>query len=83
MAGTDRYWIGAPIVSSAVLSLGEGKTLTVTANNQSSKNMYVQSVTLNGARLEEPSVRHGALTANDENELVFVMGPSPAPGGGF
>ena len=83
VAGTDRYWIGAPIVSSAVLDLGNGKTLTVTANNQSSKNMYVQSVMLNGVRLSGPSVLHRELTANAQNELVFAMGPAPAPGGGF
>ena len=82
-AGSDRWWIGAPIVNSAVLDLGNGKTLTVTANNQSAKNIYVQSVTLNGERLGEPSIRHGALTANAKNELVFEMGATPAAGGGF
>jgi len=83
VAGTDRYWIGAPIVDSAVLRLGAGKTLTVTANNQSACNKYVQSVTLNGVPLGEPWILHGALTANAANSLVFEMGPKPAPGGGF
>jgi len=83
VAGTDRWWIGAPIVNSAVLQLGEGKTLAVTARNQSTKNIYVQSVALNGVKLDEPWVRHGALMAHKHNELVFVMGPGPAPGGGF
>jgi len=83
VAGTDRYWIGAPIVGSAVLDLGGGKTLAITANNQSARNMYVQSVTLNGVPLREPWVLHEALTANVQNELMFEMGPQPAPGGGF
>ena len=83
VAGTDRWWIGAPIVSNAVLDLGEGKTLIVTVNNQSPKNMYVQSVMLNGVSLSEPSVLHRELTANVQNELVFAMGPRPAPGGVF
>jgi predicted alpha-1,2-mannosidase len=83
VAGSDRWWIGAPIVDSAVLNLGGGKTLTVTAHNQSAKNIYVQSVTLNGARLTEPWVLHGALTARASNILVFEMGPKPAAGGGY
>ena len=83
VAGSDRWWVGAPIVDSAVLQLGGGKTLAVTANNQSACNPYVQSVALNGVRLTEPWLLHGALTADADNTLVFEMGPKPAPGGGY
>jgi len=83
VAGSDRWWIGAPIVGSAVLQLGDGKTLTITANNQSARNKYVQGVTLNGVKLAEPWILHGELTADAANTLVFEMGPSPAAGGGY
>ena len=83
VAGSDRYWLGAPIVGSAVLDLGGGKTLTVTARNQSAGNLYVQSVTLNGARLTEPGVTHAALTANLANTLEFEMGATAKAGGGY
>ena len=83
VAGSDRWWIGAPIVDSAVLELGGGKTLTVTANNQSARNKYIQSVTLNGVKLGEPSVTHAVLTAKADNALVFEMGTKPAAGGGY
>ena len=82
VAGTARYWLGAPIVENAVLDLG-GKTLTVTARNQSAENQYVQSVTLNGQRLTESSVLHSELCANTQNELIFEMGAKPAAGGGY
>jgi len=77
VAGTDRYWIGSPNVNGAVLDLGVGKTLTVTVNNQSAKNVYVKSVTLNGVKLDEMSVTHAMLTAQNNNALVFEMGPKP------
>jgi len=83
VAGSDRWWIGAPIVNSALLDLGNGKTLSVVANNQSAQNIYVQSVTLGGVKLTEPWVNHALLTANASNTLVFEMGPKPAAGGGY
>ncbi len=81
VAGTDRYWIGSPNLDKAVINMGSGKTLTVTAANQSSKNIYVQSVTLNGIRLTEPSIVHSQIA--NGGTLEFVMGSEPAANGGF
>ena len=81
VAGTDRYWVGSPNVDGAVLQLGDGKTLIVVAENQSAENVYVQSVTLNGIRLESPNLVHAQLA--DGGTLRFVMGSSPAANGGF
>jgi len=81
VAGTDRYWLGSPNLDKAVMNLGGGKTLTVIANNQSPANIYVQSVTLNGVRLDKPSVIHSQIAGG--GTLVFTMGDTPAPGGGF
>jgi len=81
VAGSDRYWIGSPNVDKAEINLGTGKILTVVAENQSAENIYVQSVTLNGVRLTEPSIVHAQIAGG--GTMTFVMGPSPAPGGGF
>jgi predicted alpha-1,2-mannosidase len=81
LAGSDRYWVVAPIVERAELSLPGGVTLAVVAENQSLGHPYVQEVTLNGARLCEPSLRHAAIAGG--GTLHFRMGPKPAPGGGF
>ncbi|MDR3314531.1 MAG: GH92 family glycosyl hydrolase [Oscillospiraceae bacterium] len=72
MAGTDRYWVGAPIVNKATVALGNGKTLTVTAENQSAKNLYVQRVTLNGVEITDSKLTHAQITAG--GTLAFVMG---------
>lgn len=81
VAGTESYWIGAPIIEKAELKLGEGKTLTVIANNQSAENMYVQEVTLNGLKLESPFLLHSQFV--NGATLVFNMGPDPAINGGY
>ncbi len=81
VAGTDRYWIGSPNVDKAEINLGTGKTLTVIAENQSADNIYVQSVTLNGVKLDKPSIVHSQIAGG--GTLTFIMGPSPAVNGGF
>ena len=81
VAGTDRYWIGSPNIDRAEISLGGGKTLIVIAENQSSDNIYVQRAVLNGVRLEAPSLTHSQIA--DGGTLVFTMGSTPAPEGGF
>ncbi len=81
VAGSDRYWIGSPNVDSAKLNLGGGKTLTVIAKNQSADNIYVQSVTLNGMKLNKPSIVHSQIA--NGGTLTFTMGKSPAVNGGF
>lgn len=81
VAGTDEYWIGSPCVDSAVLDLGNGKTLKVKAVDQADENVYIQSVTLNGERLDSARISHEDLV--NGGELLFVMGNTPAENGGF
>lgn len=71
--GTPEYAIGSPCVSSATVELPGGKTLSITANGFSEKNIYVRSVSLNGKSLEKPFLDHSALVKG--GELIFRMGP--------
>ena len=79
--GTARYWLGAPLFDEALLQLGGGKTLKITAENNSKKNIYVQSVTLNGTKQTEASITHDQIA--NGGTLAFVMGPKPAANGGY
>jgi predicted alpha-1,2-mannosidase len=69
--GSNEYVIGRPFVDRAVLHLPNGKTLTVVAENLSSLNGFIKSVTLNGKPLERLFVRHEELMRG--GELHFVM----------
>lgn len=76
IAGTDRYWIGSPCIDDATLTLPDGHTLHVHADNQSAQNVYVSAVTLNGKPLDSPFLTHGQIAAG--GELRFTMSGSPA-----
>lgn len=71
LAGSDKYWIGSPNIDSAEITLSNGNVLKITANNQSDKNVYVSSVTLNGEKLDGCYVTHEQLM--NGGELVFEM----------
>jgi len=69
--GSDEYAIGSPLVKSAQLQLPNGKTLKLTAENQSPVNIYVQDVVLNGRSLKSQLIKHSDLLQG--GELIFKM----------
>ncbi|MCR5151289.1 MAG: GH92 family glycosyl hydrolase [Clostridiales bacterium] len=71
VAGTDRYYIGSPCVDKAVINFENGNKLTITANNNSEKNIYVSSVTLNSEDITNGFITHGDLTGG--GNLTFEM----------
>lgn len=73
VAGTDLYWHGSPNIERAEVNLGNGKTLTVIAKNQSPENIYVQNFTVNGQAVESPSFAHSLIA--EGGTMVFTMGP--------
>ena len=75
---TDAYEIGSPLVDKAVIRIGTpypDATFTIIVKNQSPKNVYVQSATLNGKRLTEPRLHQKDIVAG--GVLAFEMGPQP------
>ncbi|MBT9392674.1 GH92 family glycosyl hydrolase [Hymenobacter sp. NST-14] len=73
---SGQYALGSPALHAATLRLENGKTFRIQVKNQSDKNVYVQSATLNGQRLTQPFLAQQAIV--DGGELVFVMGARPA-----
>ena len=74
-----RFVIGSPLFDKATVNVGAGKTFTVVAKNNSDRNIYVQSVRLNGKTLKNSyiefnDIRHGGT-------LELVMGPKPSKWG--
>lgn len=74
-AGTDQYWLGAPRFPEVRLRLENGKTLRIVAEGYAEDAIYVQSVKLDGQRLESALITHDLLTAG--GELVFRMSKTP------
>jgi predicted alpha-1,2-mannosidase len=73
--GADYYVIGSPALRKAEVHLSNGKTLTVVAENLSEKNIYVQSLTVNGKAWTAPFLPYRQI--KDGGRIAFVMGPVP------
>lgn len=73
---TPDYIIGSPIFDHVRLHLGNGKVFEITAKNNSEKNKYIQSATLNGKPWTKPWFSHADI-ANGAT-LVLTMGPQPS-----
>ena len=73
--GSDYYVIGSPALPKAIMRLSNGKKFTMTAANLSEKNIYVQSVKLNGHDWNSPFLP--ARLVREGGTLAFQMGPEP------
>ncbi|MCQ2139156.1 MAG: GH92 family glycosyl hydrolase [Bacteroidales bacterium] len=67
-----RFWFGSPLFDKAEISVGDGKIFTVIAENNSSDNMYIQRVYLNGHPYTKGYIDYADIMAG--GELRFVMG---------
>jgi predicted alpha-1,2-mannosidase len=77
--GEPRYEIFTPLFDKINLRLdpayAKGKVFTITAQNNSNENIYIQSATLNGKPLDRCWLSHEEITAG--GELGLVLGPKP------
>ena len=69
------YAIGSPLVNAATVHLENGKTLTIEALNNNSDNIYIQSILLNGKKIERNYITHNEVIHG--GKLVFKMGNKP------
>jgi len=76
--GSPVYAIGSPLFERATIMLSgpyKKGPFTMIARNQSPKNKYIQSATLNGKPLNGPFIRHTDIA--NGSTLIFIMGPRP------
>lgn len=76
VAGQDVYLISSPVYKEAKVHLENGKILKIVAKKNNDKNIYVQSVKLNGKPLDKNWFRHADI--KDGGTLEFVMGDKPS-----
>ncbi|MCI0471952.1 MAG: glycoside hydrolase family 92 protein, partial [Ignavibacteria bacterium] len=73
--GSNEYVFGAPYVEKAVVNLENGRTFTMTADNFSEMNIYIQKILLNGKDYTKTFIKHEDIM--NGGNLVFVMGSKP------
>ena len=74
--GSGQYALGSPLAKTAVMKFENGKTLTIRAEGQSEKNVYVKRVTLNGRPVERRYITHTELM--NGGTVVYQMDDEPA-----
>ncbi len=73
--GSDQYQLGSPAIKTAVLKLENGKILTIEAQNQSDKNVYVEKVLVNGKEIKRHYITHAEIISG--GRITFVMADKP------
>ncbi|WP_371320697.1 GH92 family glycosyl hydrolase [Saccharothrix yanglingensis] len=74
--GNDTYAIGSPLFTKATVHLENGKKLVVNAPKNSARNIYVQSLKVNGKKWDKSYLDHSSIAAG--GTLDFDMGSSPS-----
>jgi predicted alpha-1,2-mannosidase len=77
--GSPEYVIGSPAFDRLDVKLENGKLLTVIANNNGPRNVYVQSLKVNGQPWTKPWIRHDDIAGGAT--LEFTMGSMPSTWG--
>jgi hypothetical protein len=73
--GSGQYAIGSPLFEEITLHYA-GHSLHIVAENNSVENIYVQSLTLNGEKIDRTYITHEEI--KNGGELIFEMGPTPS-----
>ncbi len=73
------YVIGSPLIENASITMPSGKTFIVRAKKSSPKDIYIQSVTLNGNKYEQTFIRHEDMMKG--GVIEFEMGSEPSQWG--
>ena len=76
LPGSPDYATGSPLVKSAKIHFENGKTLQITAKDQSPENVYVKKIILNGKEIKSYTLNHADLI--NGGELIFEMQNKPA-----
>ena len=72
---SPNYTIGSPLFDQAIIHMENGKDFTIVARNNSAKNMYIQSATLNGKAWNKPWFSYSDISGGAK--LLLNMGPEP------
>jgi len=77
--GSDQLVIGSPLFTQATLRLENGRTLVISAPDNSARNIYVAGVTVNGKPWHSTAIPHRVLA--EGGRIEFNMSPEPAAWG--
>ena len=74
--GSGIYALGTPLFDEATIHLENGKTFTVRAKGRSDKNIYLNTITLNGKKQSATFIPHTAVANGGVLELGMTGEPN-------
>lgn len=77
--GSAEYAVGSPLFTKATVHLENGRDLVIKAPRNSPRNVYVQSLKVNGERWDSTALPHDLLARGAT--LEFAMGDEPSSWG--
>lgn len=75
-AGQDIYYLNAPLYKKSVITLGNGKKLTITAKKFSEKNIYIKSCMINGKVWNSSIFKHTDIAQGGMIEFELAEQPT-------
>jgi predicted alpha-1,2-mannosidase len=72
---SGNYVFGTPMFDRATIQLGDGRALTIVSSRRSSKDIYIRSITWNGAKYDKLWFGHADIMGG--GTFVLEMGPVP------
>lgn len=73
--GQNTYAIGSPVFDKVTIKLENGKQFIIKTGNNSAKNKYIKSASINGEKLQHSYLEHSQIM--DGGEVVFEMTDTP------
>jgi len=77
---SDQYVLGAPLFKKVAINLENGKTVTITAPNNSAANKYVNSLTIDGKPYTNNWVSHKGLLNGADLNFDMIATPNKERG---
>ena len=78
--GTDQYVIGSPLFKSAKIHLENGKTVTVSAENNGRSHRYISRISLNGKPYGKNYLTHSDLLSGADIDMEMSTVPDTGRG---
>jgi predicted alpha-1,2-mannosidase len=78
--GTTQYIVGAPLFKNAVLHFDNGKTLTISAPQNSTDNIYIQSMQYNGVPYTKNYFEHFDMLNGGRIDIEMTATPNTTRG---
>jgi len=78
--GSGEYALGAPLFRKVTLSLENGKSLVISAPDNSDANRYVKSLTVNGAASTKNYLTHETLLKGGSLDFIMTAQPNTKRG---